>query len=211
LTLQEACGIASKDRERIETALKEEVMCDQYECPNCLEEWDDCTCAYRKKKVVAPQKQDKTPAAWVKTLGKLQVDVLQHNCSNCKDTVCARQGDKNYICSGWCDDLKKKEGTTEKKCSTCKHRTGSIWKPVCKECEWWPYKTGKNNWEADLPEKHENLTWHEADKLWHEGWEMSCVSLVRDARAGSWNFDTMLFEVKTIRATDWYVAGRRKT
>jgi len=111
--------------------------------------------------------------------------------------------------------LKKEEEEMGRKllCGiNCKYRHGSVYKPECVGCELWPYRNYRNNWEADtpeLPEKHEGLTWQEADKLWHEGW-----FLTRKANTaieiGDWD-SVDDWRTVDVRATDWFVAGRRKT
>ena len=60
-------------------------------------------------------------------------------------------------------------------CGNCKHKGGSVWKEECRECELWPHRVFKNNWEADtpeLPEKHEGLNILEAQEAYDAGWEL---------------------------------------
>lgn len=143
------------------------------------------------------------------------------NCTNCKtcgDTNCVRQGDKNYVCQGWCISLDKKvydiryackkenvSMSAPRTCNNCYYKTmGLDAAYTCDSCIV-PHVDKKNNWKSKLPEKKDNLTWFEADKLWHEGWDVRRDGynlIVGDWDRNNWSSDS-------IRATDWYVAGRR--
>jgi hypothetical protein len=188
---------------------KKAFMCTNGDCrlPTCIGD----TCPSAKEQHVCDAFCD------CKTLAS-------RNCSTCKDTDCTRQGDKNFVCGGWTNDLREKRSQMiweelekeeckkeeqkkeeQKTCEGCRHGYAMVSLPVCQECSRYPQKPTKDNWEPLLPEKHENLTWGEADKLWHEGWN---VMQVRNG-AAIFNWDSFSWSYEQIRATDWYVVGRR--
>lgn len=141
------------------------------------------------------------------------------NCKTCGDTNCVRQGDQNYVCIGWCKSLVEKEYdvrymykkedvlmSAPRTCNNCYYKTMGVDAAyTCDSCII-PHKNKKENWKAKLPEKHENLTWWEADKLWHEGWLVRRTG--NQSEANFWNFD-LEFDPADIRATDWYIVGRQ--
>jgi len=104
--------------------------------------------------------------------------------------------------------LKKEKSNVEKDCDNCGHRcsTGPGHIAPCQFC----IRIMKDHWipkEETLPEKHNNLTWWEAEKLWKEGW---LIGRHADNASGyRWDFGYKNWVITEIKATDYFVMGRK--
>ena len=138
---------------------------------------------------------------------KSGMDVLINNCSNCADKVYMCYGNDQYACSGWCLNLAEKEGIIRSKCNECSENQHQACPGFpCSECKHYPRK---DLFKPKMPIKNRNLTWNEADKLWHEGWFLTRNA---DTSIEIADWDSVRdWRTEDIRATDWFVVGRRKT
>lgn len=107
--------------------------------------------------------------------------------------------------SSWQDDVIKQTyhiSGNIKHCGNCDYH-GLNGVTPCHVCS--RSATLRDCWVQRRPEKSVNLTWWEADKLWHDGWLVVRSGL----SALDFDWDSAEWDVEDIRATDWCVKGRR--
>lgn len=125
------------------------------------------------------------------------IKLVRSECLEEKESYCDSCGDNNMEC-------KCKNNMNEASCNTCEHKENGLDSAhTCQSCIV-PHLNKKNNWKIKLPEKNKNLTWWEADKLQQEGWLLNRPG--NNFHLYEWQQD---WHVENIRATDWYVVGRR--